>query len=477
MNVPIGYIVAYMYLAIVFILSFCLSKMLNNNEISRNLIHIFAGLGWIIYKVFFPATIHPIIISATLVILTIITRVKKIRFIERANGNYGTIYYTVVMLIMSIIGYKRPFIFDIFGLSILCLALGDAAANIIGSKIGKTRIYKNKSLQGSLTCFIICLVTITVCSQALSQNLGIGDILILTFLSTLTELFSGSFDNLAIPFVVFIYSYILLSTGVDIHFVISVLIGSALAFCAKKIQLLNTPATFMLFCLVTLLFYYGGCRAFIAIMSIFTILIIIEKTIARKTAVVTDLINKESGIRNEIQLAANCLPAVILIIMYGISNNNIFIVAFFAAVAEVVGDSVASDVGVLSKKDPIDICSLKRIPRGLSGGISLLGTGAAVLICIYSGCIYMFLYQGNIYFAITIAFASMSGVVLDSILGSTVQARYKCVICNKYTEKNIHCEEVTALTKGIAFIDNSKVNLACNIFSSCLASSIIILLG
>lgn len=57
------YGIIYTYLLLVMGISFGASKLLRSNEISRNIIHICAGMGWIFYKVLFPATIHPVIIS------------------------------------------------------------------------------------------------------------------------------------------------------------------------------------------------------------------------------------------------------------------------------------------------------------------------------------------------------------------------------------------------------------------------------
>lgn len=121
MTLIIKYLIVYSYLLLVMGVSFVASKRFQNNEISRNIVHICAGLGWIIYRLFFPATIHPVIISFSFVLLTVITTKLKISFIERESGSLGTIFFTLSMLIMSILGYKSPMLFDIFGIAIICL--------------------------------------------------------------------------------------------------------------------------------------------------------------------------------------------------------------------------------------------------------------------------------------------------------------------------------------------------------------------
>ena len=58
------YVIIYTYLLLVMGVSFVVSKRTQNNEVSRNIVHICAGLGWILYRLLFPATIHPIIFAA-----------------------------------------------------------------------------------------------------------------------------------------------------------------------------------------------------------------------------------------------------------------------------------------------------------------------------------------------------------------------------------------------------------------------------
>ena len=113
------YGIIYTYLLLVMGISFGASKLLRSNEISRNIIHICAGMGWIFYKVLFPATIHPVIISFSFVVLTLVTTKLKIKFVERENGSLGTVFFTLSMFVMSVLGYNNLPLFNIFGLSLI----------------------------------------------------------------------------------------------------------------------------------------------------------------------------------------------------------------------------------------------------------------------------------------------------------------------------------------------------------------------
>jgi uncharacterized membrane protein len=51
---------------------------------------------------------------------------------------------------------------------------------------------------------------------------------------------------------------------------------------------------------------------------------------------------------------------------------------------------------------------------------------------------------------------------MDSLLGATLQAQYRCPVCRKITEKTSHCgQEIIPLERGYRMINNDVVNF-CN---------------
>ncbi len=56
----------------------------------------------------------------------------------------------------------------------------------------------------------------------------------------------------------------------------------------------------------------------------------------------------------------------------------IWLMGFIVCIASANSDTWASEIGSLSKKNPIYIRTFKRIERGTSGAISLLGSIAAL---------------------------------------------------------------------------------------------------
>ncbi|MBI2646319.1 MAG: hypothetical protein HYW85_04720 [Deltaproteobacteria bacterium] len=89
--------------------------------------------------------------------------------------------------------------------SMLCLAFGDVAACMIGLRFGKDKLFQNKSLQGSIACFVVCfLLTLAflIAHRISSNNIAVIA-LVGGLAATLGELIAVKplDDNFTIPVV------------------------------------------------------------------------------------------------------------------------------------------------------------------------------------------------------------------------------------------------------------------------------------
>jgi uncharacterized membrane protein len=50
---------------------------------------------------------------------------------------------------------------------------------------------------------------------------------------------------------------------------------------------------------------------------------------------------------------------------------------------------------------------------------------------------------------------------VDSLLGATIQAQYRCRMCGKMTERRKHCGCDTELMRGSERMNNDAVNWSC----------------
>ena len=147
-------------------------------------------------------------------------------------------------------------------------------------------------------------------------------------------------------------------------------------------------------------------------------------------------------------------------------------IGFAAALAAVNADTWGTELGVLNPHAPRMITDLRKsVEKGTSGGISLVGTLAALA---GSGIIGLFAiilppadnWLLNTRYFLLITLAGLAGALFDSLLGATVQAMYYCPTDKKETEKHpVHtCGTPTVHIRGWKCLDNDWVNFSCGAF-------------
>ena len=182
----------------------------------------------------------------------------------------------------------------------------------------------------------------------------------------------------------------------------------------------------------------------------------------------------KGGQRDAGQVLANGGAAGLMVLAHAIwPQSGWSWAAFCGALAAANADTWATELGVLSKSAPRLITSLRPVVRGTSGGVTLVGTlaslGGSLLIAVcgvllrpspeISGGLQ------SIQFLAAVSLAGLLGGLGDSALGATVQAIYTCPACQKETERHpFHtCGAATQRVRGISWLNNDGVNLACTL--------------
>lgn len=158
---------------------------------------------------------------------------------------------------------------------------------------------------------------------------------------------------------------------------------------------------------------------------------------------------KEKNGRTAKQVLANAGVAFIAIVFLPSEQTIAAIIIYVFSIA--LADTMSSEIGKRQNSPTIDICTLKKVEPGLSGGISTRGTLAGILGATIIAVAAM-LYCIDIRFFISVLLVGIIGMFLDSVIGSIAQGKY--LMNNKISETG----NKEMLAKGFHLIDNDATN-------------------
>jgi uncharacterized protein (TIGR00297 family) len=132
-------------------------------------------------------------------------------------------------------------------------------------------------------------------------------------------------------------------------------------------------------------------------------------------------------------------------------------------------DTWATEIGTLVGGAPRSIIGWRPLPRGMSGGVTVAGTVAAL-----AGAAFVALAAVVLRWPVRIALFALAGgfvgSTLDSLLGATLQTRRWCDACRATTERAVHdCGAATRRAGGVPWLDNDAVNLISGLAGGLLA--------
>lgn len=177
----------------------------------------------------------------------------------------------------------------------------------------------------------------------------------------------------------------------------------------------------------------------------------------------------KGSVRNWQQVLANGGTAAALSLLYWNQHHPVLLLAFLIALASANSDTWASEIGSLSRKNPLSVATFKRVERGTSGAISLLGSVAALLGALLIAIMGFLLFKmqpSNFWLVFIFGYV---GNGIDTLLGAYIQQDYQCTICGINTEKRKHCNQPTTIIKGSHYIGNDMVNFLSGLFAVILA--------
>lgn len=170
-----------------------------------------------------------------------------------------------------------------------------------------------------------------------------------------------------------------------------------------------------------------------------------------------DLIEKGHR-RDAVQVIANGGAFGVAAAAFALSPSAAWPAFGAGALAASAADTWATEIGTLSRKAPRSVLTHAAVPPGTSGGVTLLGTGAAL-----AGASVVAATARSLGWPVAALAGGVAGgflgCLLDSVLGATLQCRRWCDHCRAHTERNVHrCGARTSVIGGLPWLDNDGVN-------------------
>lgn len=255
------------------------------------------------------------------------------------------------------------------------------------------------------------------------------------------------------------------------------LFAIVIAFLAYRVHGLNRSGAFAAAVVGTLIFGIGGWQWAVLLLAFFITSTAWSRVLKKRKLELNEKYAKGDE-RDAGQVFGNGGPATLFAILHGFFPNALWPwIGFAAALAAVNADTWATELGVLNPSAPRLITDLKRrVEKGTSGGISLIGTLAALAGSVVIALLAAWL-TGHWALFWPVTFGGLAGSLFDSLLGTTVQAIYYCPACKKETERHpLHtCGTPTVQIRGWKWLDNDLVNFACGALGAGIALLIILL--
>ena len=182
----------------------------------------------------------------------------------------------------------------------------------------------------------------------------------------------------------------------------------------------------------------------------------------------SSLLTPGGGQRRPIQVFANGGVAALCALLA--MADAAFELAAAGAIAAATADTWSTEIGGRSRAEPRLITSLQRVAPGTSGGMTALGTIGGLLgaasIATAAWLVGLVTPAGGY----VIWAGGVVGMLVDSLLGATVQARLRCPACGVVTEQPMHeCGTRCEPASGLRWITNDTVNFAATLAGAVVA--------
>lgn len=211
-----GVIGVYLYVAILLIVSEKISK--KYPLLGRKFLHIMVGNIFFLLPLFETRWVMSLIAAAPFIFLTLLVSpyspLKRVSETTASGHSLGLVYYSISWTILAYIFFDTP---EIIAIGIVAMSYGDGFASLLGTFYGRhtyTLFGDTKSLEGSLSMFLIICALGALCLLYYQVPISIPILLIVAASATIIEgITPKGLDNLTVSFLASGTYYILVTFG------------------------------------------------------------------------------------------------------------------------------------------------------------------------------------------------------------------------------------------------------------------------
>jgi uncharacterized protein (TIGR00297 family) len=182
-------------------------------------------------------------------------------------------------------------------------------------------------------------------------------------------------------------------------------------------------------------------------------------------------IHQKGGRRDVYQVLANGGVGALCALLFKVTGSPAWAVGFAVSFASSNSDTWASELGVLSPEQPVSLLTFRPVMRGVSGGVSLLGSAMALTGALFIALVFALdnlaldvVSGAFLRVAAFVAAGGFVGSLVDSFLGATVQAQYAASDTQDPLMLTEHRRSPDGrpnrLVRGLSIVDNDVVNFA-----------------
>ena len=474
-----GYLFSILYAGLCVLMAAFAGKLGMPKKYTRKLVHILVGFEWVILSYYMKDNLVNFfaVCLICLALLFVDYKCKLVAAMSSEGDNApGTVYYAVAMSIMAAIMLFLPDMLLPFGVGVFCTSFGDGLAAVVGQAVKRhnPRIWGGKTLFGTLTSLFVCVAVPLAFSAIYDEMaLSVWHCVLIGVFAFEIELFVGrGLDNIAITLGASFLTYAMMYHPIILDYILPIMLTPliiAFAYGKRALTVGGIVAALALDLAVSVSLRNFG---FAVLITFFVGSVMVDKVkkhykkVKNKSEIDRE---KRGDCRDVVQVLANGLVSGVAAILFFVTDNRLFLIAFVGALAEAFADSAASGVGFFSRRvyDPF---RFERCENGISGGMSILGTSASLVAAFTVSSVALAFGEISPIEMLIVAAAAFLGAVFDSFLGSLFQVKYKCRVCQQIVEKTEHCGEITAKYRGFVPVSNDVVNLISTVFAAALAA-------